>query len=216
MIKIIIVDDHAIVRSGLINLFKLTADCETVGEASDGNMLLSLLNPENLPDLILLDISMPGANGIEITKQLKMLFPNLIVLILSMHIESQVAAKALKAGANGYITKDSNPEKLLEAIRKVVSTGRYLDPLIAEQLAFNAVMPVSNNSIKLLSQRELEIFHLLSNGISMNNIAQSLNISYKTVTTHKYRLMEKLNIATMKELYQFAMENSDLVINPSP
>ncbi len=209
MIKIIIADDHGIVRSGLVQLFKMVDDIETVGEASDCESLLCLLEKIK-PDIILLDISMPKISGIEIINRIRKRFSKVKILVLSMHNEPQVAVKALEAGANGYLTKDTDPDKLLEAIRKVVDTGRYIDPLMAEQLVFGAISPKLNHVEKKLSLREQEVFNLLVNGKSMNEISESLNISYKTVSAHKHRIKSKLNISSMSELCLLSVQNRNV------
>jgi len=206
MIKLMIADDHAIVRSGLKQIFALAPDIEVAAEATNGGGVLDQLRLEAF-DIVLLDMTMPGVSGVDLISRVRAHHPSLPILILSMHNEPQVAARALKAGANGYVTKDSEPEKLLIAIRKVVTGGRFIDPELAEQLAFDSVMPERRDSHTRLSDREYEIFRLLAAGKGVNEIADQLAISNKTVSTHKVRLLEKMQLANMAELVRYAVEH---------
>lgn len=209
MIRLMLADDHAIVRSGLKQLFSLNPDLQVVGEAVDGGQLLELLRRE-LPDLLLLDINMPGLSGAELIARIKSHWPALPVLVLSMHNEAPVAARVLKAGASGYVTKDSDMDVLLAAIRKVASGGRYLVPELAEKLVFEQSLAGDKPAHAALSEREREVFRLLVAGKGVNEIAAALCISNKTVSTHKTRLMEKLNLGNTADLVRYALEHGPI------
>ena len=206
MIRLIIADDHAIVRGGLKQIFALAPDLEVVGEAVSGSEVLACLRQEPF-DLLLLDLNMPGISGADLIQRVKAHRADLPILVLSMHNEPQVAARALKAGANGYITKDCEPDILLTAIRKVAAGGQYIAPELAEKMVFDATFTAQRPPHSLLSARELEVFRLLTTGRSVNDIATELTISNKTVSTHKVRLMEKMNLASMADLMRYAMEH---------
>jgi DNA-binding NarL/FixJ family response regulator len=207
MIRLLIADDHAIVRSGLKQIFALVPDLEVVGEAVNGGEVLERVRLDSF-DLLLLDLNMPGISGADLITRVKAHRGDLPILVLSMHNESQVAARMLKAGASGYITKDCEPDILLAAIRRVASHGRYIAPDIAEKMVFDVASAEPNPSHDLLSDRELEVFHLLILGRSVNEIAAQLVISNKTVSTHKARLMEKMQLNTMADLMRYAMQHN--------
>lgn len=206
MIKVVIADDHAIVRGGLKQIFALSGDIEFSAEASNGGELLELLRL-NAYDLLLLDINMPGISGFDLISRVKAYQPTLPILILSMHNEVQIAVRVLKSGAAGYITKGSDPSELLSAIRKIANRGKYIDPEIAEKLVFAHAFSDSKPAHDGLTDRELQILKLLISGMSVNEIGRQLNISAKTVSTHKTRMMEKLNITNMADLMRYAMLN---------
>jgi DNA-binding NarL/FixJ family response regulator len=206
MIRVLIADDHAIVRAGLKQLFALAPDLQVAGEAANGAEVLEQLSRCPI-DLLLLDLNMPGLNGASLLARVKARHPELPVLVFSMHNEPQVAASMLKAGANGYITKDCEPEVLLAAMHKVARHGNYLDPGIAEKMAFDATSSSQRPPHTYLSQRELEVLRLLTTGLGVNDIAAQLSISGKTVSTHKARLMEKLNLSSMADLMRYAMQH---------
>jgi len=158
-------------------------------------------------DLLLLDLNMPGISGADLIARVKAHQCDLPILVFSMHNEPLVATRVLKAGASGYITKDCEPDILLAAVRKVAAHGNYLDPGIAEKMAFDATSSAARPLHTLLSDRELEVFRLLTSGQSVNAIATQLAISNKTVSTHKTRLLEKLNLSGMAELMRYAMQH---------
>lgn len=197
-IKILMADDHFVVRQGVRQMLGLFPDMEIVGEAGDGEELLAKI-PQLTPALILLDMTMPGLCGVELLQHLREVYPRLPILVLSMHKDAQVAFGALRAGANGYITKDSEPAMLANAIRKVASGKRYLMPDLAEEMVFDSLNE-RNTRLSVLSPRELEILEMILAGDSMVQIADKLHLSAKTVSTHKMRLMQKLNIQTNAEL----------------
>ncbi|MBB3062409.1 response regulator [Microbulbifer rhizosphaerae] len=204
MINILLADDHGIVREGIKRLLDLTADICVTAEAENGSQALKLLK-ETEVDLVLLDMSMPGVSGANLIARLVAHFPAIPILVLSMHNEPQIARRALAAGAAGYLTKDSEPEILLTAIRRIARGKRYIDPDLAEQLVF----PISDGKSGLpheqLSERELEVMILLAKGTSLNRIAEQLLISSKTVSTHKMRLMRKLNAKSNADIIRYAI-----------
>ncbi len=206
MIRLMLADDHAIVRGGLKQLLSLAPDVQVVAEAEDGAGVLEGLR-QALPDLLLLDLNMPGLSGADLIQRIKAHWPGLPVLVLSMHNEAHVAARVLKAGASGYVTKDSAIELLLGAIRRVAGGGRYIVPELAEKLAFDRSGAGDAAPHAALSERELEVFRLLVGGKSVNEIALELCISNKTVSTHKTRLLEKMKLAGTAELVRYAMQH---------
>ena len=206
MIRLIIADDHAIVRSGLKQIFAMAPDLTVVAEAAHGAEVLDVLRTGEA-DLLLLDMNMPGISGPDLIARVRAQKPRLPILVLSMHNESQLASRALRAGANGYVTKDCEPEVVLSAIRKVASGGKFMDPQMAEKLAFDTSTHDEGLPHTRLSDRELEIFRLLVSGMGVNEIADKICISNKTVSTHKVRLMEKLNITSLADLVLYAVEH---------
>lgn len=206
MIRVLIADDHAIVRQGLRQVLALAADLELAGEAKNGWEVMEQLR-ENQPDLLLLDMTMPGPNGVELIKRVREDLPRLPILVLSMHGESQIAGRAIKAGASGYLTKDSEPETLIAAIRQVAAGAHYVDPDIASRLLFTAATPEDVSPQDLLSDREYQIFLMLAQGRGVNDVAEELSLSAKTVSTHKFRLMQKLGLDNISDLVRYAIKN---------
>jgi len=206
MIRLLVADDHAILRDGIKQLVSGTSDIEVVAEAANGEEIRDCLDRNNF-DLILLDLSMPGIDGVELIAQLKSHWPGLPILVFSGHIETGMAVVAIKAGASGYVTKDSSPATLLQAIRKVASGGQFMDPEIAEQVVFGMLKPQQSLPHMRLSRRELEIFLLLAKGNSVNAIAERLSISNKTVSSHKTHLMVKMNLSSNANLVHYALEH---------
>jgi DNA-binding NarL/FixJ family response regulator len=204
MIRLLLADDHGIVREGMKQLFNLTTDIEVAGEAENGGQVLEAVRTGGF-DLLLLDMTMPGISGVDLIGRLHSQQPKLPILVLSMHSEPQFVKRALKAGAAGYLSKDIDPKRLLAAIRQVAGGGRYLDPALAEQMAFEA--SPGGPPHELLSDREFEILRLLVKGNSVSEIAALLSISSKTVSTHKARFMEKMGIKTNAELVRYALTN---------
>ena len=208
MICLLIADDHAIVREGIKKILALSADIAVTGEAVDGAGVLQHLRRADDFDLLLLDLTMPGIDGISLIRHIKACHAGLPILVFSMHSEPQIAFRALQAGADGYVIKDSDPETLLAAIYKVVGGGRYIDPVLAERLAFDAALPKQCVLHTLLSEREFEVFRLLVAGKRINDIAEHLAISNKTVSTHKQHLLEKMKIDNLADLVRYAAEHS--------
>ncbi|PXF31879.1 LuxR family transcriptional regulator [Pokkaliibacter plantistimulans] len=205
MIRLLIADDHAIMRSGLRQLIEFDPALRVIEEAENGAQVIEHLRSSQF-DLLLLDMSMPGLSGEDLITRVHGKVPKLPILVLSMHNEAQIAQRALRAGASGYLTKDHNPETLLAAIHKVASGGRYLDPRIAEQLAFANSVPQESGTSQL-TDREFQILRMLAKGLSVNQIAEELIISNKTVSTHKTRLMEKMSFSSNADIVKYALAN---------
>jgi DNA-binding NarL/FixJ family response regulator len=202
---ILIADDHGLVRSGIRQIIETTDDLCVCAEACDGAELLAHLNYRHT-DLVLLDMAMPGLNGVDLLRRIKAEHPQLPVLVVSMHNEGQIVSRALKAGAAGYVTKDCNPEMLLEALRKVLAGGRYIDPSLVDSVVFHAEQS-DQASLDQLSPRELQILELIAGGMALGDIADRLHLSPKTVSTHKMRLMHKLNLENNAELLKYAVRH---------
>ena len=205
MIRIVIADDHTILREGLKQLLASAEGIEVVGEAVDGHEVLHRVRNAEF-DLLLLDLSMPGKTGMELIKQVKSERPRLRILVLSMHGEQQYAVRAIRAGASGYLTKESAATQLVAAIRKVAAGGAFISPEVAEQLARGAMPQSEGPPHAALSDREYEVFQLLVSGRTITEIANQLNLSVKTVSTHKARLLEKIGIANQTELVHYALK----------
>jgi DNA-binding NarL/FixJ family response regulator len=205
MIRVLIADDHGIVREGLKQLFALGTDITVAAEAGSGGQVLEAVRAGGI-DLVLLDLTMPGISGANLISRLRAHDGCPPILVLSMHNELQVARRALTEGASGYLTKDSDPKTLMAAIRKVASGGRFIDSALAEQMAF-APGGGERKPHELLSDREFDVFRLLVRGMGVNDIADELAISNKTVSTHKARLMQKMNVHNNAELVRYAVAN---------
>jgi DNA-binding NarL/FixJ family response regulator len=206
MIRVVIADDHTIVREGLKQLLFAASDVEVVDEARDGHDVLRIARESEF-EVLLLDLSMPGKAGMDLIKQVKGEKPKLRILVLSMHAEHQYAVRAIRAGASGYLTKDSASTQLLSAIRKVAGGGAVISAEVAEQLALSAMPHAEGPPHASLSDREYQVFQRLVRGASVSDIAQQLNLSVKTVSTHKARLMEKMELANQAELIHYAIRN---------
>lgn len=203
MIRVVIADDHTIVREGLKQLLA-GPDFNIVGEACDGQEVMQRVRELEF-DVLLLDMSMPKKSGMELIKQVKSEKPKLRVLVLSMHEEQQYAVRAIKAGASGYLTKESASSQLIQAIRKVAAGGAFISAAVAEQLALAAMPEVGGLPHKSLSDREYQVFQLLVAGKTVTDIAAQLNLSVKTISTHKARLLEKMGMTSTTELVRYAM-----------
>lgn len=206
MIRVIVAEDHTIVREGIKQLIGLADDLQVVGEAANGGAVFDALRAV-VCDVLLLDISMPGLSGLDVIPRLRALAQPPAILVLSMHDEVQMAARALKAGAAGYATKDSDPALLLTAIRKVAGGGRYIDPQLADRLVFEVNLSDERPPHAQLSEREFQVFQRLAQGANVNEVAQLLAISAKTVSTHKVRLMQKLRAQSLADLVRYAIEH---------
>lgn len=206
MIHVLIADDHAVVRAGLKQILSSTADVRVAAEAASGNEALAAIRAQRF-DVIVLDMSMPGRSGLDLIRQIKDEQPQARILVLSMHQEEQYAVRALKAGASGYLNKDSAPELLVGAIRKVAGGGAFISPNIAEQLAHGVIRNQNQPLHTLLSDREFEVFQRLVAGQSVSAIADKLNVSVKTISTHKSRIMQKMGMESATELIRYALEN---------
>jgi DNA-binding NarL/FixJ family response regulator len=204
-IHVLIADDHAIVRQGLRQILSETDDMVVAGEAHDGANALRLAR-EHHWDVFLLDVTMPNRNGIDALKQLKKEFPRLPVLILSMHPEEQYAVRAIKAGASGYLTKQSAPEQLVTAIRQVAQGKKYVSPTVAMQLA-DAIAGDSERPLhELLSDREYEVFKRIAAGRALTQIAEELNLAVATISTFRARIIDKTGLRSNAEMIRYGLE----------
>jgi DNA-binding NarL/FixJ family response regulator len=206
MIRVVVADDHPIVREGLKQLLSAAGDLAVVGEAQNGQEVLAWVRA--LPfEVLLLDMSMPGKSGIELIKQVHAEKPKLRILVLSMHEEEQYAVRAIKAGAAGYLTKESATAQLVSAIRKVAGGGAFITESVAQQLALGAMPHTQGPPHSALSDREFQVFRELVSGKTVSDIAAELNLSVKTVSTHKARIMQKMNMSNPAELIRYAIHH---------
>jgi two-component system invasion response regulator UvrY len=206
MIRVLIVDDHAIVRRGLRELVSDEFRGAAFGEASDARQALDQLRKKAW-DLALIDINLPGKNGLDLLKELKAQWPKLPVLVLSGHPEDQFAVRVLKAGAGGYMTKESAPEELAKAIRKILAGGRYVSPALAEKLALGVRKDLTRTPHETLSDREYEVMSRIALGKTVKEIAEELSLSAKTISTYRARVLEKLDVKNSAEIVQYAIRN---------
>lgn len=206
MLRVLIADDHAMFRAGLRRILEESLSPCEIGEASSAGEVLALLKKQTW-SLLLLDISMPGRSGLDVVKDVKALHPRLPVLIVSMHSESQFATHALKAGADGYVTKDKATEELIRAIRKVLAGSRYVSPDFAERLADELASGRQGLPHESLSGRELEVLRWIAAGKAVSEIAAGLHLSVKTVSTYRTRILEKMRMSTNAELMHYAMQH---------
>jgi two-component system invasion response regulator UvrY len=206
MIKVLVADDHAVVRKGLRQILAETADILVGGEASSLPEVRQKVH-EGRWDVVVLDISMPGGSGIELVSELRKLGPTPRFLVLTMHPEDQYAVRAIRAGAAGFLTKESAPEKLIEAVRKIAAGGRYVSADLAEVLASVVAGESTGAPHERLSDREFEVLKLLASGKTVSQVATDLGLSVKTVSTHRTRLLKKMNMTTNAELTHYAVKN---------
>lgn len=206
MLRILIADDHPVFRQGLRQILNEASDMVVTDEVSDGLEVLGRVRV-GCCDVVLLDISLPGRNGIDILKQLKKERPKLPVLMLTMHPEEQYAIRALKAGASGYLTKESTPDELITAIRKVSAGGKYVSSSLAETLAYELGRMDEKAPHETLSDREYQIMLLIASGKTVTEIAESLSLSIKTVSTYRSRILEKMRMKNSAELTYYAIKN---------
>jgi len=206
VIRLMIVDDHAIMRKGLKQIFAQIPDIVVVSEAPNGSLALDYLR-EQAVDLVLLDLTMPGVSGHTLVSRIHTRFPDIKILVLTMHDEPQIVQLTLKAGACGYLSKDSEPELLLQAIYKVIAGGRFIDPKISENMIFSLSERESSSDHRHLTDREVEIMQLFADGLSGHDIAAQLSISQKTVSTHKTNIMAKMSFGSIAELVRYAVDH---------
>jgi len=205
--KILICDDHKIVRDGLRQILQQLEEVTFIGEARDGKEALTILKGDAY-EVVLLDISLPDQNGLEVLKYVKSKWPSTNVLMLSMHPQEQYAIRALKIGASGYLTKDTASEELISAIKKVSAGGKYISQSLAENLALRLDDDSNRQKHEILSNREFEIMIKIANGKSLQEIGNELFISVKTVSTYRYRIMEKMGLKKNTELTRYCMESN--------
>ncbi len=206
MIKILVADDHAIVREGLKRIISEASDMEVAFEAENGQDVLDCVSQSEI-DVVVLDVSMPGRNGLEVLKQLNADHSNPPALMMSVHPEEQYALRSIKAGASGYITKDSAPDVLIDAIRTVASGRKYITPTLAEKLADAIGMDATKEPHERLSNREYEIMILIAKGKTTSETASQLNLSVNTVGTYRERILAKLNLENTSQIIRYALEN---------
>ena len=206
MIHALIADDHTIVREGLKQILSETTDITVADVASTGQEVIEKVRA-NSYDVVLLDISMPGKTGLEVLKQIKTEHPDVPVLILTMYPEAQYAIRALKAGASGYLIKESTPDELVKAVRTVSEGRRYVSTSLAERLAFDLTGDSDRLAHELLSDREYQVMCRIASGRTVSQIAEELSLSVKTISTYRSRLLEKLSLKNNAELTHYAIQN---------
>jgi two-component system invasion response regulator UvrY len=206
VIRVLVADDHPVVRRGLQHILAETPDIVAVGEASTGNQVLDQVRAGTC-DVLLLDLTMPGGHGVEILEAVKRERPALPVLVLSIHPEDQYAVRVFRAGAAGYMTKDSAADELVRAVRKVHAGGRYVTPRVAEELAAQVDRATERQPHALLSNREYQVLCMLGKALSVTQIARELHLSEKTVSTYRSRLLEKIQARSTAELIRYAVQN---------
>lgn len=206
MIAVMLADDHTLLRAGLRRLLEHAGDISVEGEAGNGSEALKLL-AQRPWDLLVLDMSMPGRDGVELIRQIRHEYPKIPILVLTMHGEQQYAVRAIKAGAAGYLTKDSAAEELVEAVRKVSGGGRYLSRPLAESIAFDRHEDPGALPHQLLSDRELSVFRHLASGRTNSDIARLLFLSVKTISTYKSRILTKMQLRSQSDLVRYAIRN---------
>ncbi|MDD5170705.1 MAG: response regulator transcription factor [Syntrophales bacterium] len=206
-IEILIADDHPIVRAGFNQVISEMQDMVVADEAANGQEVLNFVTKKDY-DIILLDISMPGRNGLEIIKDLKAIKPKIPVMILSIYPEEQYAIRALRAGASGYMTKASAPHELISAIRKICQGGKYISASLAEKLTDYLNADSSKPSHELLSDREYQVMLMIASGKTVSNIAEELCLSVKTISTYRAHILEKMKLKNNAEITLYAVQNS--------
>jgi len=206
MIKVLLADDHTLVRKGIIQILLDIPELEIIDEACDGKETLKQISSKEY-DLVRLDISLPGRSGLEILKQIKYLKPELPILILSMHPEEQYAVRSIRAGASGYLTKESAPDELVRAIQKVARGGRYITSTLAERLAFEIEHKAPDNLHESLSDREYQVMCMIASGKTVKEIAIILSLSVKTISTHRARILKKMRMKNNAQLIHYAIRN---------
>lgn len=211
MIKILIADDHAVVIRGIKQILSEEPDMKILGEASNTDEIFELLYKEDW-DVLILDITMPGKSGLDSLIEIKQKKPKLAILILSMHPEEEIAIRALKTGASGYLNKDSVPGELIRAIRKVAAGGKYISSNLAESILLNMQKESDKPLHEYLSEREFQVLCLLASGHSLSKIAEELSLSIKTISTYRSRILEKMNLKTNVDLTHYAIKHK-LVLN---
>ena len=203
MIRVLIADDHSIFRMGIRRALEAAVDMSVVAEASSGEETLVKAR-EHRPDVVLLDVSMPGRGGLETAQDLKAGNARVKVLMLTMHPEDQYAVRCLRLGADGYMTKDVAPELMLQAVRKVAAGGKYVSPNLAERLASDLSSPSERPAHEVLSSREFEVLRKIAAGRTTGEIAEELHLSVKTVSTYRTRILEKMNLRTNADIMHYA------------
>lgn len=202
--KVLIADDHQIVREGLKHILSSASDIDEISEAENAHQLLDLIRTKNW-DVIVLDISMPGTSGLDVLKEIKREYPKLPVLILSMHPESQYAVRVIKQGASGYLTKASAAGELIQAIRKVYQGGKYISTNVADKLAEALDTGIEKVPHEMLSDREFQVFKSIATGMTVGEIAVELNLSVKTISTYRTKILDKMKLRNNADIMQYAV-----------
>jgi len=202
----VVADDHAVVREGLKRIISSAQDMAVVGEAANGAEVMQQVRESDF-DVLVLDLSMPGRSGMELIKLVRCEKPKLRILVLSMHEELQYAVRSIKSGASGYLTKESAPTQLMQVLRKVAAGGAFISTGVAEQLAMGSMLGSSCSAHERLTDREFEVFRLIAAGMSVTDIAGRLNLSAKTISTHKANLMQKMSLHNQSELIRYAIKH---------
>jgi two-component system, NarL family, invasion response regulator UvrY len=215
MIRILIADDHTLMREGLKQILATAGDMLVAGEASDGFQTLERVRDGEW-DLLMLDMSMPGRSGIELIKQVKSEKPKLPILVLSMHKEDEYAVRSIRAGASGYLCKDSASQQLLTAIRTVAKGGRFISADVATDLTFNLILRDDRPPHAALSDREFLIYRSIANGETITDIAMRLNLSAKTVSSYKTRVLQKMQMTSVAELIRYGLKHGLLDESATP
>ncbi|UAA37291.1 UvrY/SirA/GacA family response regulator transcription factor [Paraneptunicella aestuarii] len=211
MVKLLLVDDHDLVRTGIRRILDDVEGFNVIGEAQTGEEAVKMCR-KSPPDVVLMDMSMPGIGGLEATKQVLRICPDVRVIALSVHKENPFPSMVMQMGAFGYLTKEADPQEMIRAIEKVAKGQKYITPEIAQQMALAKFDSNDEDPLKQLSERELQIMLMLTKGVKVPDIASQLNISTKTVNTHRYRMFEKLNVDSDVELTHLALRHN--LINP--
>ena len=206
MLKVLVADDHAIVRQGLKLILTEEFSSLMFGEARNSQELLSQMGKDNW-DIVVLDITMPGRSGLDVLKEIKQLYPKTPILVLSMHPEDQFAVRVLKAGAAGYLTKENLPEEMVRAVHKVIGGGKYVSATLAEKLAFDLQTDTERPPHESLSDREYQVMCMIASGKTVKQIAEELVLSIKTISTYRARILEKLNMKNNAEMTHYAVKN---------
>jgi len=204
--KILIADDHAVVREGLKQVLSESPDFIVAAEASTGQEVMDKISKKDF-DLVVLDIAMPGRGGLDVLKEIKTQKPKLSVLVLSMYPEEQYAVRVLKAGASGYLTKESAPDELVKAIRQISQGKKYVSPSLAEKLALDLEISSDRPPHEILSDREYQVMCMIASGKTLKEISEELSLSIKTISTYRTRILEKMNMKNNAELTHYAIKN---------
>ena len=207
MIRIVIADDHEIVRAGLKQIISDDEDMEVLGESNNGENLIELVK-KNDYDVVLLDLKMQGISGIDVIKHIKVIKPDLPIIVLSMHAEDQYAVRTIKAGASGYLTKETAAENLVSAVRRVVAGGKYISPTLAETLADSVAGGGTDLPHEKLTDREFQVMCMIASGKTVSEIGSELFLSVKTISTYRQRVLEKMNMKNNSELTHYAIKNN--------
>ncbi len=211
MLNILIADDHSVVRRGIKQILSEESDMQVLGEASNSDEIFEQLYEKEW-DLLILDITMPGKSGLDALIEIKQKKPGIKILILSMHPEEEIAFRALKSGADGYLNKESVPGELIKALRKVAAGGKYISSTLAENIFFSMNNDTTKSLHSELSEREFQVFCLIASGNTLSQIANELNLSVKTISTYRTRILEKMNLKSNVDITHYALKHK-LVIN---